>query len=152
MASRTAALALLIAFLLLPAATARAQTWVEGEMGYRISVVPEGSPGARHGLAVGDILAEPQPLPAWLAESGPDGVEIPMFRRVPSSGTYVKRTIRITFREGEEKRLGLTGDIGFLVSAVKPGSLGARAELLAGDFIDKIDETFVHSTNDLTLV
>ena len=121
-------------------------------MVYRISVVPEGSFGARHGLVVGDLLAEPEQLPARLAESGADGVEIPLYRRLPLKGVYEKRTIRITFRRGEEKRLGLTGDIGFLVTAVKPGSLGARAELQAGDFIDRINETLVHGGNDLTLV
>jgi hypothetical protein len=52
-------------------------SWVEGEMGYRVTVAPDGSAAARHGLRLGDILAEPQPLPARLRESGSGGVEIP---------------------------------------------------------------------------
>ena len=35
---------------------------------------------------------------------------------------------------------------------MRPGTLGARAELKAGDFIPKIDETFVHDAADLKLV
>ena len=38
------------------------------------------------------------------------------------------------------------------MTAVEPRSLGARAELLPGDFIPKIDDTFVHSVDDLKLV
>ncbi len=147
---RSAALAVLIG--LLVSSSVAAQTWIEGEMGYRITVVPEASPGARHGLRPGDILAEPQPLPRRLADSGPDGVAIPLYRLDRTKTSYKKDSIKIAFLAGEEKRLGLTGDLGFLVTAVRPGSLGARAELKPGDFIPKIDETFVHSVNDLKLV
>jgi len=126
-------------------------TWVDGEMGYRISIAPPASPAARHGLKIGDILAEPAPLPDRLADAGPSGVEIPLYR-LDATGSYQPATLRIVFREGEEHRLGTTGDLGFLVTAVKPGSLGARAELQAGDFIPKIDDTFVHSVADLKLV
>src|SRR3954471_1386155 len=134
------------------AAPATTSTWVEGEMGYRVSLVPPGSPGARHQLRVGDILAEPAALPDRLRESGPQGVEIPIYRLNTSTAIYEPSTIRIVFNEGEEKRLGLTGDLGFLVIAVRRDSLGARAELKAGDFIPKIDDTFVHADADLKLV
>ena len=32
------------------AAPAAAQSWIDGEIGYRVTVIPDGSPGARHGL------------------------------------------------------------------------------------------------------
>jgi len=128
------------------------KTWVEGEMGYRVSLVPPGSPGARHQLRVGDILAEPAVLPDRLRGSGPQGVDIPLYRLNTSTAIYERSTIRIVFNDGEEKRLGLTGDLGFLVTAVQPDSLGARAELKAGDFIPKIDDTFVHADDDLKVV
>jgi hypothetical protein len=127
-------------------------SWVDGEMGYRVTIAPKGSAAARHGLALGDILAEPQPLPARLRESGPGGVEIPIYRLNRSTAVYEPATLKITFLPGEEHRLGTTGDLGFLVTAVRPGTLGARAELKAGDFIPKIDETFVHDAADLKLV
>jgi S1-C subfamily serine protease len=128
------------------------KTWVEGEMGYRITTVPDGSPAARHGLRSGDILAEPRPLPDRLRESGPDGVNISLYRFDTAKTTYAPTTIKIVFLAGEEKRLGTTGDLGFLVTAVQPGSLGARAELKPGDFIPKINDTFVHADADLKLV
>jgi len=143
-------LAVLLIALALPAAVTA--TWVEGEMGYRITVVPEGSAGARHGLRAGDVLAEPRPLPDRLRESGPGGVEIPLYRLDKSRETYEPTKLRIIFLAGEEKRLGTTGDLGFLVTAVRPGSLGARAELKPGDFIPKINDTFVHDDTDLKLV
>ena len=67
MMARASMLVLLTTMLLAPSLAA--QTWIQGEMGYRISVVPDGSPGARHGLRVGDILAEPRPLPERLLAS-----------------------------------------------------------------------------------
>jgi len=145
--------ALLLCVIPLPPSPLFAQTssWVDGEMGYRISIVPPESAAARHGLKVGDILAEPAPLPDRLADAGPSGVAIPVYR-LDDKGRYQRAMLRIVFRGGEEHRLGTTGDLGFLVTAVKPGSLGARAELKAGDFIPKIDDTFVHSVADLKRV
>ena len=145
---RTSVVALALSFFT-PAVVST--SWVDGEMGYRITVAPPDSPAGRHGLKLGDILAEPAPLPQRLADAGPSGVEIPIYR-LDAKGSYQPATMRIVFREGEEHRLGTTGDLGFLVTAVKPGSLGARAELKAGDFIPKINETFVHSVADLKLV
>jgi S1-C subfamily serine protease len=130
---------------------AQSTSWVDGEMGYRITVVPPESPAGRHGLKLGDILAEPAPLPQRLADAGASGVGIPIYR-LDAEGRYRRTLLRIMFRDGEEHRLGTTGDLGFLVTAIKPGSLGARAELKAGDFIPKIDDTFVHSVGDLKLV
>jgi membrane-associated protease RseP (regulator of RpoE activity) len=126
------------------------QQWVIGEIAYRVTVIPDGSPGARIGLRIGDVLAEPGLLPGRLRQAPPEGVEIPLFRL--EGGRYRREKIRVTFTAGEEKRLGLTGDLGFLVMTVEPGSLAARAELRPGDFIPKIDDTFVHSVNDLKLV
>jgi hypothetical protein len=126
------------------------EPWVSGEIVYRVTVVPAGSVGARIALRVGDILAEPGPLPARLREAQAEGVEIPLFRLEESR--YRRKTIRVAFKPGEEKRLGITGDLGFLVEAVEPGSLAARAELRTGDFIPKINDAFVHSLEDLKLV
>jgi len=124
--------------------------WVCGEISYRVTVVPDGSAAARIGLRIGDVLAEPGPLPARLREAPAEGIEIPLFR--VEQGSYRRTKIRVTFASGEEKRLGVTGDLGFLVTAVEPGSLGARAELRQDDFIPKINDTFVHSVEDLKLV
>ena len=101
-------------------------------------------------MRIGDILAEPRPLPARLRGAPAEGVEIPLFRL--EEGRYRRKTIRVAFKPGEEKRLGITGDLGFLVEAVEPGSLAARAELRPGDFIPKINDAFVHSLEDLKLV
>jgi S1-C subfamily serine protease len=101
-------------------------------------------------LRIGDVLAEPGSLPARLRQAPAEGVEIPLFRL--EEGRYHRKKIRATFTAGEEKRLGVTGDLGFLVAAVKPGSLAARAELRPGDFIPKINDTFVHGLEDLKLV
>jgi S1-C subfamily serine protease len=136
----------------LAAPAAVTKTWVEGEMGYRVTVVAEGSAAARHGVRAGDVLAEPRPLPDRLRGSGADGVEIPIYRLNESRAAYELTKLRIVFLAGEEKRLGTTGDLGFLITAVPPGSLGARAELKPGDFIPKIDDTFVHDEADLKLV
>jgi hypothetical protein len=144
---RAAAFALLTAL----AAPAVFSSWVDGEMGYRVTIAPGGSAASRHGIRLGDILAEPATLPQRLADSGPGGVEIPLYR-LDAKGAYHRATLKIVFRDGEEHRLGTTGDLGFLVTAVARGSLGARAELKPGDFIPKINETFVHSDADLKLV
>lgn len=140
---------LVVVALLAPAVVST--SWVDGEMGYRITIAPPESPAARHGLKLGDILAEPRPLPDRLADAGPSGVEIPLYR-LDENGIYRPTTLRIVFREGEEHRLGTTGDLGFLITNVKPGSLAARAELKAGDFIPKINDSFVHDVADLKLV
>ena len=124
--------------------------WVTGEIAYRGTVIPDGSPGARIGLRIGDVLAEPGSLPARLRQAPAEGVEIPLFRL--EEGRYRGEKIRTTFTAGEEKRLGVTGDLGLLVTSVESGSLAARAELRPGDFIPKINDTFVHSLEDLKLV
>ncbi|MCU1382776.1 MAG: hypothetical protein JWL71_1473 [Acidobacteria bacterium] len=134
------------------APTVVSTSWVDGEMGYRVTMVPADSAAARHGLHPGDILAEPAPLPQRLADAGARGVAIPLYRLDAATGIYQPATLTIAFRDGEAHRLGTTGDLGFLVTTVKRGSLGARAELKAGDFIPKINETFVHSVADLRLV
>jgi S1-C subfamily serine protease len=136
----------------LPARQGSAQTWIGGEMGYRVTAIPDGSAAAGAGLRVADVLAEPQLLPDRLASTGPEGVEIPIFRFDRGTGRYARTTTRVTFAASAEKRLGTTGDLGFLITAVTPDSLGARSELKPGDFIPRIDETFVHSVNDLALV
>src|SRR3954464_14680951 len=145
---RAAVFALLSA---VAAPAAISSSWVDGEMGYRVTIVPAGSVASRHGLRLGDILAEPAALPQRLADAGPGGVEIPVYR-LDAKGAYQPAKLKIVFREGEEHRLGTTGDLGFLVTAIARGSLGARAELKPGDFIPRINETFVHSDADLKLV
>lgn len=122
-------------------------SWISGEIAYRVTVVPQGSVGSRIGLRIGDILAEPGPLPARLRDAPGEGVEIPLFRL--QEGQYRRTRIKVTFLPGEDRRLGLTGDFGFLVSAIQPESLGTRAKLRSGDFIEKINETFVHRVEDL---
>ena len=148
---RRQTLALLFATALLGQSPSAGQGhWVTGEIAYRVTIVPDGSAAARIGLRIGDVLAEPAALPSLLRESPSEGVQIPLFRL--EEGRYRRTKLKVTFRTGEEKRLGVTGDLGFLVTAVEPGSLGARADLRSGDFIPKINETFVHSVEDLKLV
>jgi S1-C subfamily serine protease len=115
-----------------------------------VTVVPDGSAGGRLGLRIGDVLAEPGSLPARMRQAPAEGVEIPLFRL--EQGRYRRQKIRVTFTAGEEKRLGVTGDLGFLVTGVEPESLAPRAGLRPGDFIPKINDTFVHSVDDLKLV
>ncbi len=69
-------LGLAVAF---PAPQASAQTWIGGEMGYRVTAIPEASAAAGAGLRVADVLAKPQLLPDRLASAGPEGVEIPIY-------------------------------------------------------------------------
>jgi hypothetical protein len=139
--------ALLFATALLGQSPSANQTnWVTGEIAYRVTVIPDGSAGARIGLHFGDVLAEPGLLPGRMRQAPAEGVEIPFFRL--EEGRYRREKIRVTFTAGEEKRLGLTGDLGLLVTAVEPGSEAARAELRPGDFIPKINDTFVHSLDD----
>jgi S1-C subfamily serine protease len=126
------------------------QSSTPGEIAYRVTVVPAESAAARIGLHIGDVLAEPGVVPARLREAPAEGVEIPLFRL--NEGRYHRTKIRVIFQAGEEKRLGVTGDLGFLVAAVAPGSLAARAQIHADDFIRKINETFVHSVEDLKLI
>jgi hypothetical protein len=143
--------ALLFATALLGQSLSVNQTnWVTGEIAYRVTVVPDGSAGGRIGLRIGDVLAEPGSLPARLRQAPAEGVEIPLFRL--EEGRYRREKIRATFTAGEEKRLGVTGDLGLLVTSVESGSLAARAKLRPGDFIPKINSTFVHSLEDLKLV
>ena len=159
---RKACLLVPVVMALLFAAPVSGQTWIEGEMGYRVSAIPDGSPAARSGLKIGDVLAEPAPLPQRLRDAGPGGVEIPVYRFDVRSARYTKGALKVVFQGDEDKRLGTTGDLGFIVTGTKPRSLGERAELRAGDFITKIgkgegapgvtEDTFVHSVDDLKLV
>ena len=128
------------------------QSWIEGEMGYRVSVVPEGSPAARSGLKTGDILAEPAALLQRLRDAGRGGAEIPIYRLDTKTAVYRRGSLTVVFQDADERRIDAIGDLGFLVTGTKPRSLGERAELKAGDFIPKINETLVHSVDDLTLV
>lgn len=127
--------------ILLLACTAQAQTWANGEIGFRLSIIPSGSPADRAGLKIGDILANPPGVRAVLQSTG----ELPVYRL---NGTYRKTTVKVSFKDGEERRLGVTGDLGFLITALTsetpPG-------LRAGDFLPKIDDHFVHEIPDLTL-
>jgi S1-C subfamily serine protease len=134
------------------APTVSGQSWIEGEMGYRVSVVPEGSPAARSGLRIGDILAEPAALPQRLRDAGRGGAAIPIYRLDTNMAVYRRGSLTVVFQDADERRIGTTGDLGFQVTGTKPRSLGERAELKAGDFIPKINETFVHSIDDLKLV
>jgi len=127
-------------FLLL-ACTAQAQTWVKGEIGFRLSIIPSGSPADRAGLKIGDILANPPGVRAVLQSTG----ELPVYRL---NGMYRKTTVKISFKDGEERRLGVTGDLGFLITALIPET---PPGLRAGDFLPKIDDRFVHEIPDLTL-
>jgi membrane-associated protease RseP (regulator of RpoE activity) len=140
----------LAAALLGQSPSANQANWVTGEIAYRVTVIPDGSAGERIGLRIGDVLAEPGLLPARLRQAPAEGVDIPLFRL--EEGGYHREKIRATFTAGEEKRLGVTGDFGFLVAAVEPGLLASRAGLRPGDFIPKINDTFVHSLDDLKLV
>ena len=121
-------------------------------MGYRISAIPEGSPEARGGLNIGDILAEPAALPQRLLDANAGSVDVPIYRLDTKTAAYSRGKLTIVFKNGEERRLGAAGDPGFLVTGTKPRSLGERAELRPGDFIPKINDTIVQSVNDLKLV
>lgn len=129
------------------AGLAQGQTWVKGEIGFRLTIIPPDSVAARAGLRLSDILSDPPGVRAVLLSSG----TLPVFRFDGKTATYRKETVQVTFREGEERRLGVTGDLGFLVTAIEPGSLAARFELRAGDFLPQIDDTFVHVVKDLAL-
>src|SRR6476469_2306249 len=73
-ASTVAMMLRAVVFALLTTVAATAATfssWVDGEMGYRVTIVPADSVASRHGLRLGDILAEPAAVPERLADSGP---------------------------------------------------------------------------------
>lgn len=110
--------------------------WVEGEIGIRLNAIPEGSAVHAAGLHIGDIVQTDQAA---------------VHRFSQHTGSYSRTTVELamdTARRGP----GITGETGFLVTNVPPGSLAARAELQPGDFIAKIDEQPVHSIADLARV
>lgn len=133
---------------LLFAALLPAQTWVKGEIGFRLTVIPADCPADRAGLKLADILANPPGVRPALNGTG----MLPVFRFAAAKASYARETVKIAFKENEERRLGVTGDLGFLITAMEPGSLAARAGLRVGDFLPQIDDSFVHDVKDLTLV
>ncbi len=138
---------LLRSLLVLFVLAASAQTWVEGEIGFRLTIIPVGSPADRAGLKVGDILADPPGVRPILLSHG----KLPVFRFDAAKGAYAQVTVPIAFRGNEEKRLGVTGDLGYLVTRLEPGSLADRAKLQLHDFLPQLDDHFVHEPKDLTL-
>ena len=135
--------------LLLLAAPLAAQTWVNGEIGFRLNTVPKDSPAERASLKIGDILLDPAAVPAALRR--PDAT-IPVYRFDEKTAAYQKENLKIAFKSGEERRLQVIGDLGFLVTSVEPKSVAAQAGLRPHDFIPQIDGAFVHEISDLSLV
>ena len=126
------------------AASLSAQTWAKGEIGFRLTIIPAGCPAERAGLRIGDILAEPAGVRTVLNGSG----ILPVYRFDSAKAAYAKQDVRISFEGGEERRLGVTGDLGFLINALSPET---PSGLLIHDFLPKIDDRFVHEIPDLTL-
>ena len=126
---------------------AHGKAWAKGEIGFRLTVIPPDSVAARAGLKLADILADPPGVRAALLGAG----LLPVYRFSEKTGTYRKERVQVTFGEGEERRLGVTGDLGFLVTGIEPASLAARAKLRVGDFLPQINDTFVHNLKDLAL-
>jgi S1-C subfamily serine protease len=133
---------------LLLAASLQAQSWVKGEIGYRLAIIPAGSPAERAGLKLGDILPDPPNVRPIILSTG----DLPVIRWNQEKGAYSREQVKVTFKEGEEKRLGTTGDLGFLVTGTPDQSHAERAGLVVHDFIPKIDDHFVHELKDLTLI
>lgn len=133
---------------LLAASPVTAQSWVQGQIGFRLTVVPKDCPAERAGLKVGDILADPEGIRAAIQKKTP----FPVFRFDPAKAAYQREDVELKFRAAEERKLGVVGDLGFLVTAVEPKSLAARAKLQVHDFLPQIDGSFVHDVSDLGLV
>ena len=125
-----------------------AQTWVKGQIGFRLNTVPKDCPAERAGLKIGDILADPEGVRAAIKNKTP----LPVFRFDPAKAAYNREEIALAFRPAEERKLGVIGDLGFLVTSIEPKSLGARAKLRVDDFLPQLDGSFVHDVQDLALV
>lgn len=130
------------------AGSLHAQSWVKGQIGFRLNTVPKDCPAERAGLKIGDILAEPEGVRAAIQSKTP----LPVFRFDPAKAVYVREDITIAFRAAEERKLGISGDLGFLVTGIEPNSLAARAKLRVHDFLPQVDGSSVHDPNDLSLV
>lgn len=133
---------------LLAAASLEAQSWVKGEIGFRLTIVPADSPAARAGLKIADILPEPNNVRPILQSTG----DLPVYRFNATTGKYTREQLKITFKDGEEKRLGVTGDLGFLVIGIPYHSIAQWAHLEVFDFLPQIDDRFVHELKDMVLV
>ena len=130
------------------AGSLHAQSWVKGQIGFRLNTVPKDCPAERAGLKIGDILADSEGVRAAIQSKTP----LPVFRFDPVKAVYVREDVTIAFRAAEERKLGVIGDLGFLVTGIEPNSLAARAKLRVHDFLPQVDGSLIHDLKDLSLV
>jgi len=136
----------MLAFLLVTSLSA--QSWVTGQIAFRLTTVPKECPAERAGLKVGDILIDAAGVSAAIKAKTP----LPVFRFDPAKAAYLREELELKFRAGEERKLGVVGDFGFLVTGVEPHSLAARAKLHPHDFLPQIDGAIARELEVLSLV
>jgi len=136
----------MLAFLLVSSLSA--QSWVKGQIGFRLTTVPKDCPAERAGLRVGDLLVDAGGVSAAIKAKAP----IPVFRFDPAQAAYIREDLELKFRAAEERKLGVGGDFGFLVTGVEPHSLAARARLQPHDYLPQIDGAIARELEVLSLV
>lgn len=121
----------------------------EGSIGFRLTTIPDGSAAQRAGMKVGDVLVEREAIAGRLKAADESGAKLPVYRYDVGSGVYRLETAVVKYAAGEERRLGVRGDLGFLFLSVKGSSNAERAGIRVSDFVEKINDTFVHADADL---
>jgi serine protease Do len=141
----------------------------KGTDGALVASVNDGSPAEKAGLQPGDVVVSvdgahirtPRELSVTIAQKGPKAhVDLGLWRQ----GRELQKPVDLAAMPSEQKvasaapdeparsKLGLTledGDKGVTVSAVKPGSPAADAELAPGDVIRQVAGKDVASTKEL---
>lgn len=128
--------------------SAQAQSWVKGQIVFRLSTVQKDFPADRAGLKVGDLLVDAAGVAAAIKAKTP----LPVLRFHPDKCAYIREDLEIKFNAGEERKLGIMGDPVFLVTGIEPDSYAAKAKLRVQDIVPQLDGSFMQDPADLDLL